>query len=101
MANTHGGYALDTTADRRVAVMQSEEDVLSRYSWACGDCFRCARRAVPTALVDELTVRSGERHGLRACRRCVLLIEQERSREAERTLRRQCGACALEDEDPL
>lgn len=101
MANARGGYARVTAAYGKVDAMQSEEAILNCYSWSCGDCFRCAQAAVPTAVVDELTVRSGERHALRACRGCVLLMELERAREAERQLRRQSGACAVEEEEPL
>lgn len=81
--------------------MQWEEAVLGSYSWVWGSCFRCADERILTAFVDELPTPTGELHVLRACRRCILLIEQERAREAERRTRRQCGVCALEEEEPL
>lgn len=62
----------------------TDNDVLVLYPWQPGDCFRCARKRVDTTEVDEITPRSGEPVPLRACQRCVLALERERARNAER-----------------
>lgn len=64
--------------------MPSEEDVLARYTWATGQCFRCARRDVDTTKVGEITAQSREVVPVRACGGCVLDLEAERRRVSER-----------------
>jgi hypothetical protein len=60
-------------------------DILALYDWtAGGDCFRCARKGVDTTEVDEITPRSGERVTLLACQRCVVILERQRARSAQR-----------------
>lgn len=61
-----------------------DNDVLALYPWQPGDCFRCARKNVDTTEVDEITPRSGERVALRACKWCVLTLERERAKGAQR-----------------
>lgn len=64
--------------------MPSEEDVLARYWWAVGQCFKCARSEVDTTNVGEIVAQSGEAVPVRACRDCVLDLEAVRRRAAER-----------------
>jgi hypothetical protein len=61
------------------------EKILALYDWTAGDCFRCARRNVDTTEVDEITPRSGKPTPLRACQSCVLILERELARSAERS----------------
>lgn len=62
----------------------TDNDVLALYPWQPGDCFRCAREGVDTTEVDEITPRSGEPVALRACQRCVIILERARARSAQR-----------------
>ncbi|WP_030407557.1 hypothetical protein [Streptomyces albus] len=60
------------------------EDVLDHYTWATGDCFKCAGRGIPTARVGRITAQSGDTHPVRACRDCLRQMEAQRKRDAER-----------------
>lgn len=67
----------ETTMDRG--------EILSHYKWATGNCFRCANADTPTTLLAEITPPAGDRYEVRVCERCVLELEGERRRYAERT----------------
>lgn len=64
--------------------MPSDEKILDHYTWATGDCFRCARSDLSTTRVETIVPRSGEEHEVRACRECVLALESDRRRSVER-----------------
>ncbi|GHJ21592.1 hypothetical protein TPA0909_32060 [Streptomyces albus] len=58
------------------------EDVLDHYTWATGDCFKCAGREIPTARVGRITAQSGATHPVRACRDCLWQMEAQRALRA-------------------
>ncbi|MCQ8830382.1 hypothetical protein [Streptomyces malaysiensis] len=60
-------------------------EILSLYAWATGTCFRCAKTGTPTILLAEITPPAGDHYEVRVCERCVLELEDERRRYAERT----------------
>ncbi len=62
-------------------------EILSLYAWATANCFRCAKTDTPTTLLAEITPPAGNRYEVRVCERCVLELEDERRRYAERTRR--------------
>jgi hypothetical protein len=51
------------------------DDILALYEWAPGDCFRCAATGVDTTHIKEIPTPVGVRFNIRACRDCVLAIE--------------------------
>lgn len=59
-------------------------EVLSYYEWQPGDCFKCAGREVPTTPAGRITPQSGTAHTVRACQKCILEMEAQRQRAAER-----------------
>lgn len=61
-----------------------DEAILALYSWATDNCFRCGRTEVDTTLIASIRTQSGEQQPVRACRACVLDLETERRRDAER-----------------
>jgi len=60
------------------------DDVLSYYDWQPGNCFKCARQKVPTTPVSRVTAQCGKRYTVRACQQCLLEMEAQRKRAAER-----------------
>ncbi|MEU1663519.1 hypothetical protein ABZ547_07885 [Streptomyces sparsogenes] len=59
-------------------------EILALYEWAPGNCFRCARTDTPTTHLDELDPPAGGHYEARVCEECVLELEDERRRYAER-----------------
>ncbi|MFV8127564.1 hypothetical protein [Streptomyces syringium] len=59
-------------------------EIIALYTWAVGSCFRCARRDVDTTLLDVIDTPIGDRYEIRGCQLCVLVLEEERRRYAER-----------------
>lgn len=60
------------------------EDILNLYDWGLGACFHCARTAVDTTVVTVLHPVSSPPQPVRACRICLLVLEEERRVAAER-----------------
>lgn len=60
-------------------------EIHSLYEWAEGACFRCARAGQETTLLGEIDPPSGVHYEIRACVDCVLDLEAERWRRAQRT----------------
>lgn len=61
------------------------QQILDLYEWAPGVCFRHPDRGeVPTALLKVLHPRGDGRHEVRACRECVIAIEDARRETAAR-----------------
>lgn len=58
--------------------------ILAFYDWEVGSCFRCGIAGAYTTRLDEITTPSGATYVLRACGCCVLELEEERRRCAER-----------------
>ena len=58
--------------------------ILALYEWAIGTCFRCGEVDVFVTRIDEIVTPRGERYELSACGACVLNLEEERRRYAER-----------------
>lgn len=60
------------------------EQILDLYEWTDGTCFRHpARGVVATAVVGVIRPEGGERE-VRACKECVLTMEDIRREEAAR-----------------
>lgn len=59
-------------------------EVLALYEWAPGNCFRCAQTDVPTTRICQLDTPIGDCYELCACERCILELEEERRRYADR-----------------
>lgn len=66
------------------SVGMNREDVLNRYVWTEGDCFRCARPHVPVTLLGHIDTPIGVAYDISACQECVLVLEGERERLALR-----------------
>lgn len=60
-------------------------DILDLYVWTVGTCFRCARTREPVTQLAAIKTQSGQQYAVRACRGCVLLMEAERQRRAQRS----------------
>ncbi|MDQ0758653.1 hypothetical protein QF027_001288 [Streptomyces canus] len=61
------------------------QQILDLYQWEPGVCFRHPGKGeVPTALVKELRPRSDEPHEVRACRDCIVVMEDIRRESAAR-----------------
>jgi hypothetical protein len=73
----------DITGLLREGDMDSDE-ILGLYPWSSGACFRCARGKVDTTHLAEICTPAGAHYDVRACRACVLELEDERRRYAER-----------------
>ncbi|MEU2674238.1 hypothetical protein ABZ622_36315 [Streptomyces sp. NPDC007164] len=58
--------------------------LLSLYQWKAGTCFRCAQGEVYVTPIGHINTPSGESYGLAACGACVLDLELERQRYADR-----------------
>jgi hypothetical protein len=65
-------------------VSSDDDEILGLYQWQTGTCFRCARAEVDTMRLQEITTRAGVCYDVRACRGCILVLEAERRRIAER-----------------
>ncbi|WJD95556.1 hypothetical protein [Streptomyces antimycoticus] len=74
-------------------------EILSLYKWATANCFRCAKTNTNATLLAEITPPAGDRYEVRVCERCVLELEQERRRYAERT-GRKCAPGRLGRREP-
>ncbi len=64
------------------------DDIAGLYTWAPGACFKCARTGLPTTRLDQIDTPAGVRYDVRACVDCLLDLERERQRHAERTGRK-------------
>ncbi|GAA0454441.1 hypothetical protein ACFQ2B_28040 [Streptomyces stramineus] len=60
------------------------DEIIALYVWAPGSCFRCARREVDSAKLGTIDTPIGDRYEIRACRSCILDLEKERQRQADR-----------------
>ena len=58
--------------------------ILALYEWTIGGCFRCGQVDLFVTHVDEIVTPSGDRYELSSCGSCVLAMEEERRRYAER-----------------
>ena len=58
--------------------------ILAHYTWVIGTCFRCGGADVFVTRMSEIVTPRGERYELSACGSCVLKLEEERRRYAER-----------------
>jgi len=58
--------------------------ILALYDWQIGACFRCGQADLFVTRVDEIVTPRGEKYELSACGSCVLAMEEERRRFAER-----------------
>ncbi|MGW0032144.1 hypothetical protein ACWDXD_20240 [Streptomyces sp. NPDC003314] len=58
--------------------------ILALYDWTTGACFRCGRTDLFVTRVDEIVTPGGELYELSSCGACVLVMEEERRRFAER-----------------
>lgn len=58
--------------------------VLALYEWRIGSCFRCADTDVYVTPIGDVTTPAGDAYNLAACGGCVLTLERERQRHAER-----------------
>lgn len=58
--------------------------ILALYEWKIGTCFRCSRAGAFVTRIDEIATPRGECYELSACGGCVLAMEDERRRHAER-----------------
>jgi hypothetical protein len=61
----------------------SEDVVLAAYTWTAGTCFKCGRHDTPTAAVGALPRAAGH-VTIQACQACVLRLERDRERAAQR-----------------
>lgn len=61
-----------------------DDEIAGLYPWALGSCFRCAHEGVDTTSLGLIDTPSGARYDVRACLRCLLGLERERRRHAER-----------------
>lgn len=61
-----------------------QEEVLNRYVWTEGSCFRCASSRVPVTLIGRINTPAGVEYDISACQECVLVFEGERERRALR-----------------
>lgn len=64
--------------------MTRADCVLAAYGWAIGDCFKCAKDGALTTQIGKITAPNGDRYVVRACEACVVAMEEERRRWAER-----------------
>lgn len=62
----------------------TDEQILALYDWMVGDCFRCARTSLDVADIAEIETPAGKQYAVAACRSCILALEDERRRRAER-----------------
>lgn len=62
----------------------TRDEILALYQWATGSCFRCARTDLPTTLLGEIDTPIGTHYEVRACKDCILDLEMEQLRLAER-----------------
>lgn len=62
-----------------------ESYIAGLYTWTSGDCFRCADIGILVTRLAQIDTPLGDRYQVQACRRCVLAMEDERRRYAERT----------------
>lgn len=58
--------------------------ILALYDWEVGACFRCGQTDLFVTRLDEIVTPRGEQYGLSTCGACVLDMEEERRRFAER-----------------
>ncbi|MFE0647519.1 hypothetical protein ACFVZH_02865 [Streptomyces sp. NPDC059534] len=58
--------------------------ILALYEWVIGACFRCGDANLFVTPIDAVVTPRGERYPLAACGGCVLDMEEERRRFAER-----------------
>jgi hypothetical protein len=73
------------TAAVSVEAAMTPDAILACYSWVKGSCFRCGAAELFVTSMDEVVTPRGERYELAACGSCILRLEEERRRFAERT----------------
>lgn len=62
------------------------EEILPLYPWGSGTCFRHPQAGeVDTTCIAVLRPQCGPAREIRACRACVLAMEHDRRRAAERS----------------
>lgn len=61
-----------------------DAEIAGLYQWVLGACFKCAREEVETTRLGQIDTPSGACYDIRACRSCLLDLERERRRHAER-----------------
>jgi hypothetical protein len=61
------------------------QQILGRYEWEAGVCFRCPGKGeVLTAHVETIRPPAGGIQDVRACRECVVAMEEQRAAAARR-----------------
>lgn len=60
------------------------EDVLNRYVWTEGPCFRCAQVRPSVTPLGHIDTPAGMAYDISACQDCVLVLEEEREAFARR-----------------
>lgn len=61
-----------------------DDEIEGLYQWAPGPCFKCGHGEVLTTRLGQIDTPAGVRYDVRACLACVLDLEHERERHAER-----------------
>jgi hypothetical protein len=67
-----------------VETVMTPDEILACYPWSIGVCFRCGNRDLFVTPMDEVVTPRGDRYELAACGSCILQLEEERRRFAER-----------------
>lgn len=82
--NTRARHTRPDAPDVRALVMTNDSSIIDLYDWETGACFRCARTNLPTTHLHALQVENGDIYQIRACETCILQLEADRRRAAER-----------------
>jgi hypothetical protein len=70
------------------------QQILDRYRWALGVCFRHPRKGqVPTAVVGHIHPQAAGEREVRGCEDCVIAMEDMRREEAARVGERYTPGC--------
>lgn len=64
--------------------MPRNDGILNAYDWQVGDCFKCARTRIASTPLGAIVTELGDHYEIHACRACVLQLEAEARRQAER-----------------
>lgn len=75
---------LPTARHVRQGRPMTPDALLALYEWKAGTCFRCAQRDVHVTPIGHIRTPSGDTYNLTACGVCVLELELERQRYADR-----------------
>ncbi|AVH60039.1 MULTISPECIES: hypothetical protein [Streptomyces] len=63
----------------------NQQQILDLYQWAPGICFRHpSKREVPTTHVETIRPAAGGIQDVRACKDCVVAMEEQRQEAAQR-----------------